>query len=197
MWNTKWNAISGRIRGLRSTAALLFASLTPQGKDLSQVSSTHLVPAAKEIVEELRSYHRDFRDILPMNARDAIDAFLKSADTLVAGASIPALARATLALASIQDALDFHLAGSESVGRSVTERAFEHLHRSIVVDHEVRTKWMKAFKDGETECERLGAVHLLLHGIWASRSTLKANGPTSCLANLFGLGRLNGPRLPR
>jgi len=30
--------------------------------------------------------------------------------------------------------------------------------------------WKTAYKDGETACERLGAVHLLLHGIWAFKA---------------------------
>src|SRR5262249_43260521 len=45
--------------------------------------------------------------------------------------------------------------------------AFHHLQRLIAVDGEVRKKWKKAFADGETSCEKLGAVHLLAHGIWA------------------------------
>jgi hypothetical protein len=37
-----------------------------------------------------------------------------------------------------------------------------------MVDPDVRRKWTSAFNDaGETECERLGAVHLLWHHIWA------------------------------
>lgn len=166
MWLTRWNAISGRIRGLRSTSSLFFASLTSIGKDLSQVGNTHLVPAAKETIEELQSFHHAFREVLPPNARRALDEFLKTANKLCDGNTPPTLARATLALASIQDALDFHLAGSEAKGRSITERAFEHLQRSIVADDEVRAKWKRAFDARETECEKLGAVHLLLHGIW-------------------------------
>ncbi|MGH9886847.1 MAG: hypothetical protein ACREBE_15055, partial [bacterium] len=55
-------------------------------------------------------------------------------------------------------------------GRKHTERAFEHLQRSIVVDEAYQKRWRCAFDDGETKCERLGAVHLLLHGIWAFKA---------------------------
>ena len=34
-------------------------------------------------------------------------------------------------------------------------------------DSAFRAKWQTAFDEGEVECEKLGAVHLLLHGIWA------------------------------
>jgi hypothetical protein len=37
----------------------------------------------------------------------------------------------------------------------------------IVADATVREKWQESFKKGEVACEKLGAVHLLLHGIWA------------------------------
>jgi hypothetical protein len=37
----------------------------------------------------------------------------------------------------------------------------------IVVDQEFREKWKSALREGEVACEKLGAVHLLLHGIWA------------------------------
>ena len=42
-----------------------------------------------------------------------------------------------------------------------------HLQRLIVADNEYREKWQAAFTAHETHCERLGAVHLLWHGIWA------------------------------
>jgi hypothetical protein len=48
-----------------------------------------------------------------------------------------------------------------------------HLQYSLIADEGIRTTWCKAFKAGETACERLGANHLLLHGIWA----FKANAP--------------------
>ncbi len=51
--------------------------------------------------------------------------------------------------------------------RALSDRAFQHLQRLIVVDDEVRRKWQAAFAKGEVECEKLGAVHLSGHGIWA------------------------------
>jgi hypothetical protein len=56
----------------------------------------------------------------------------------------------------------------EAPRRALVERAFLHLDRSIVVDDRLRDTWQRALENGgETECEKLGAVHLLLHGIWA------------------------------
>ncbi|PTQ65155.1 hypothetical protein C8J45_1012 [Sphingomonas sp. PP-CE-3G-477] len=52
--------------------------------------------------------------------------------------------------------------------RSTAELAFRHLQQLIVVDKDVKRKWQDALAaGGETECEKLGGVHLLWHGIQA------------------------------
>lgn len=71
-----------------------------------------------------------------------------------------------LLLASIKGNIDWLLADSEAAWRSTTERAFEHLQRTIVVDPDAMQRWKDAFDDNEPACERLGAIHLLWHGIW-------------------------------
>lgn len=48
--------------------------------------------------------------------------------------------------------------------------AFAHLKRTIVVDAGFRKEWANAFKAGEVSCEKLGAVHLLSHRIWAFKA---------------------------
>jgi hypothetical protein len=55
----------------------------------------------------------------------------------------------------------------EIQGRTATELAFEHLRRLIAIDEDVRAKWSYAYKQGEIAYEKMGAVHLLAHGIWA------------------------------
>jgi hypothetical protein len=65
---------------------------------------------------------------------------------------------------------DHLLLDTEAVGRSIVRRAFAHLQRSIVADSDFRQKWQKAFGGNETGCEKLGACHLLLHGIWAFKA---------------------------
>ena len=65
------------------------------------------------------------------------------------------------------------------------QRAFAHLQRSIVVDAEPRAKWQKAFDNGEAECEKLSAVHRLLHGIWAFK--INASDQRGCIYALTEL----------
>lgn len=75
------------------------------------------------------------------------------------------------ALASFRAEFDFLLADSEVVARSLVDRAFINLQRSLVVDPGLRRRWQDAFGAGEPACERLGAVHLLGHGVWAFKVT--------------------------
>jgi hypothetical protein len=70
-------------------------------------------------------------------------------------------------LGAFQTEMSFLLSDVQQAIRSRAERAFLHLRRSIVVDEQFRAKWQTAFKNGEVACEKLGAVHLLLHGIFA------------------------------
>jgi hypothetical protein len=82
------------------------------------------------------------------------------------------------------------LSNAQESIRARSERAFAHLQRLIVVDSTFREKWKAAFEDGEVACEKLGAVHLLLHGIWAfkvdaggARTDLVFQEPAGSLAN--------------
>jgi hypothetical protein len=70
-------------------------------------------------------------------------------------------------LAAVKSAVDYHLSNLESVTHKRAERAFLHLRQTIVADDLARDRWQRAFANGETACEKLGAAHLMLHGIWA------------------------------
>jgi hypothetical protein len=59
------------------------------------------------------------------------------------------------------------LADRQEIIRARSERAFLHLQRSLAVDPDLRAKWFAAYKSGEPQCEALGSVHLLAHGVYA------------------------------
>lgn len=48
-----------------------------------------------------------------------------------------------------------------------SERAFFHLQQCIVADSDTQKRWAAVFAHHETACEKLGAAHLLLYGIYA------------------------------
>jgi hypothetical protein len=103
----------------------------------------------------------------------AINEFLTKGDPLVAdenGSPDAAQERvwaALVLLGAFETEMTYLLSDVRESIRARSERAFSHLQRLIVVDEDLRAKWQKAFEAGEVACERLGAVHLLLHGIWA------------------------------
>jgi len=75
------------------------------------------------------------------------------------------------AFASFRSEFEYLIADTEAVTKSLVARALTHLQGSIVADEVVRKRWRKAFKGGETACERLGACQLLLHGIWSFKAS--------------------------
>jgi len=84
---------------------------------------------------------------------------------------------ATQSLMISQSALIADISGMldtvESRALPAIERAFLHLQRLLIADRETRNTWHSAFLNSsstETECEKLGAVHLLMHGIYAFKS---------------------------
>jgi len=70
-------------------------------------------------------------------------------------------------LAAFESEMSFLLSDVQQHIRSRSERAFSHLQRLIIVDKNTPDLRIEAFNEGEVSCEKLGAVHLLLHGIWA------------------------------
>jgi len=105
---------------------------------------------------------------LPEGATKTLDRLVQ-ASSITIGADPPVhylrVAAAVLATAS---EVNFYLGDPQVGGARLSERAFLHLNRSLVVDGDLREKWNDAFDDaGETACEKLGAVHLLSHGIFA------------------------------
>ena len=70
-------------------------------------------------------------------------------------------------LQAIESAITFSLSGLEEQVLSTTERALQHLQRSLIVDDVLRKRWLNAFDKREDHVEALGAVHLLGHGIFA------------------------------
>jgi hypothetical protein len=73
-------------------------------------------------------------------------------------------------LAALESEISYLLFDRQAAIQSRTERGLAHLQRTIAIDDSVRDRWSRAFDAGEVECEKLGAVHLLGHGIWAFKA---------------------------
>jgi hypothetical protein len=168
----QWRALSSRIRGLMEAGHLHAQYLAVRSSD-SYGRSKRLREQGERVLAALRTFRESFHQALPQPAVTAIDEFVRGTSTLISDTSgtpdsLQERVWATLVLlAAFESEMSFLLSDVQESIRARSERAFSHLQRSIVADEDIRRKWSKAFADGEVACEKLGAVHLLLHGIWA------------------------------
>ena len=168
----QWRALSSRIRGLMKAGHLHAQYLAVRSSD-SYGRGKRLREQSERVLTALQAFRASFHQVLPPLAVTAIDEFVARNSTLIndtTGTSDSLQERvwaALVLLAALETEISFLLSDVQESIRARSERAFSHLQRSIVVDEDIREKWRKAFEDGEVACEKLGAVHLLLHGIWA------------------------------
>ena len=76
--------------------------------------------------------------------------------------------QAALSIVSLKFQINSHLKNSELKIKNLTELGFEHLRRTIAVNDDVKNKWQ--LSKNEVQCEKMGAIHLLSHGIWAFKA---------------------------
>ncbi len=168
----EWRAISSRIRGLMQAGELHARFLGIRSSD-SYGRAKQLREQCKRVLSVLENYHNAYKDKLPHAASERIKEFTNTHSALIFGTngmpdSIEEQVWAALVLfGALESEISFILSDQQEVIRARSERAFEHLQRSIVADSEFREKWGRAFEEGEVACEKLGGVHLLLHGIFA------------------------------
>ena len=112
--------------------------------------------------------------LLPVQAESALKDFLGRNRGLFGGgaegAALYSVQLRLVALASFQSELSYELEEFQDNARRLSERAFSHLQRSIVADAELAQRWQRAFQE-DVACEKLGACHLLAHGIWAFKAS--------------------------
>jgi hypothetical protein len=167
-----WRSISARISGL-SAAATTFAAL---GGDASYGTGKSLRAQCGRLAEVIEAYGTAHAGSIPADALSCLTEAVTVVRTHTAerdpSAELvqSALVRSLVALTSFEAEMSYLLADVQADVRSRSERAFEHLQRSIVADASFRDRWAAAFKEGETACEKLGGAQLLLHGIWAFKA---------------------------
>ncbi|MCP3461116.1 hypothetical protein [Bradyrhizobium sp. CCGUVB23] len=169
----QWQIIASRVRGLMQAAELHARFLSVRSSD-SYGRTARLREEGERIIAEVSDFGDRFQKALPREVTARIEEFEKKA--------IPLFQKKTdgtpdsreelvwaglVTLSAFEPEISFLLADVQQAIRSRSELAFAHLQRSIVVDEEFRKKWQAAFSSGEVQCEALGAVHLLSHGIWA------------------------------
>ena len=187
-WFTDWKALTARIQGLIDGGAFFFKAQGHSSEDTSSVRKKVLLIAAKNIFHTLTNFYSNYNSILPITASQTLkrlleDPHMKELSSDQRG-KINANVQYTLTSLSIfRSEFTYLVSDTQVVARRITERAFTHLQRCLVVDSEMQNKWEKAFKEAtELACEKLGALHLLSHGIWAFKADAK-KGQTDLVLN--------------
>ncbi|HDZ69297.1 MAG TPA: hypothetical protein ENH43_02635 [Phycisphaerales bacterium] len=125
------------------------------------------------VISELQTFRDNYQGMLPTEAVTAINGIVNSTGALIQDTSGTKDSQqeqvwaVLVLLAAFETEMSFMLSNTQEYIRTLSERAFSHLQRMIVVDLSFREKWQKAYEQGEVPAEKLGAVHLLWHGIWA------------------------------
>jgi hypothetical protein len=176
MWIREWQAISARISGLIGAGS--FFLRTQENDDYSV--SHDLIQNATRTAKDLVRFRDRYSDLLPPHALVCLTDFIRAYDSRFyilptdkvspVPSGFGGVTVAITALESFRLEFDHLLSDVDEVTRSLAVRAFLHLQRSIVADRMVRERWLEAYSDGETSCEKLGACHLLLHGLWAFKA---------------------------
>lgn len=164
----EWRVLSARIEGLMRASELAASVLKIRTSDEYRVVEDFLVPEMNTLVQELRQFKTEHVGTLPREAASSLDRFLTKWQKQPTVNEVEQRLLLAVRLGVFRSEFEFLLSDSELLATSATERTFEHLNRLLTVDDQVRARWKSAFEEsGEVACERLGAVHLLHHGIWA------------------------------
>ena len=171
-WLTEWKALAAQIEGILEAARFYVESNRTGREDSFQVAREQLVPQIKSLMKTLNTFSETHKDLVPSDAAEFLVSQLQKIEPMVERPTVRDHPFAFVhvmgtALASIRAGFEYFISDTAAVARRLSKRAFQHLQRSIVADKDLRRKWSEAFELGETECEKLGAAHLLVHGIWA------------------------------
>jgi hypothetical protein len=172
-WKSEWQKLSDRILEAQNMASMILTAsgMHSNGFNFEVLHKYALKPMLAEIVRALNAFHVTYSNILPSVATSRLQVALGQINDI--GRDLErwtSSVSVSFVLMALRAEVSASLFDPEAVGRKHTERAFEHLQRSIVADESYRERWNTAYNAGETACERLGSVHLLLHGIWAFKA---------------------------
>lgn len=174
---TEWNAISERINGVRRAVEFFTTNQRSRMFKKEEVSAVpmtyeHLGRMCYRTAYEIFGFSVRYEGVLSPLAVDAMNDFRRTwpeIDGKVWDRS--RVFAAVTHLLAIQSEFTFFTSDTDQLIRSQTERAFLHLQRLLVADQLFARRWRSAFNGGELQCEKLGAAHLLWHGIWAFKTS--------------------------
>lgn len=167
-----FTAIAARIRGIVDGGRnyMTFDSAFPGD---SYNTLAQLVTQCRGVITDLKTFAADFEMSLPAPALAALNGFfsLRGIQGVLTDDNPPHTLKAALVLLpALVDEMTYILGDRQARLRILSERAFLHLKWSIAADPDEAVSWNKANDTHETQCERLGALHLLKFGIYAFKA---------------------------
>lgn len=152
-WVTDWNALCSRLQGLIDAGSLFFVASHSSRADDLQTRKKVLLKHAESIFAQLRIFRRNYNSVLPIEAFQCLDYFLNSKEVNELDFEpVDSWVRANVqfaltSLAAFKSEFSYLIADTQATTRRLTERAFIHLQRSIVVDKVLRENWNSAFQE--------------------------------------------------
>lgn len=171
-WLEQWLDLAARIDGLIRAGEFLASAINAmqsdgiRGIDYFDCVKQSILPERDAIIVEIECLSKIYANVLPQQAFAALNEYVARNEVKKQMSGVIGI-QLLAPLASFRSQFEYLIRDAEVEGRSLTELAFEHLRRQLVVDKDIQMKWKKAFEERGTACERLGAIHLLSHGIWA------------------------------
>lgn len=170
-WDIEWKSIENQIREFDRLCTSYINAMGVKSTDVYSVVGKIIFPVCKELLERIELYRERYNSILSDDAVGSISKVLKSFEGHLVKNTTSRDPTAVLFYKETFNRFssDFNYYTNELEGSVFrkSERAFIHLQRTLAVSPEERKRWQEAFEHHETAVESLGAVHLLLHGIWA------------------------------
>lgn len=164
-----WQSFAALINGIKEAAFLHSQFMQSHNKNPYGVSG-YMQDQYVRLRKEIVIYCNSFREQLPIEIMDCLTRFSEDPGKQIDGNS-PAdelLGRAiVIKIVAFAAEIAYLMSDRQEEIRSRCELAFLHLQRLIAVDGNYRQNWISAYQSGEVNCEKLGSVHLLWHGIWA------------------------------
>jgi|SRR5579872_773654 len=173
-WLQEWKAIAARIDALLQATTLYYQSTARVGSDYHGVSNSDIIPACRAIVEDLTTFSKCYETFVPPAARPLLARLVDQLTNRLTNdrsGGLSGVQGLIVPLSVFRSEFEFHLRDVSAVVRNLVIRAFTHLRRLLIADSSVQAVWEQAYQEDEPACERLGAVHLLAHGIWAFKAS--------------------------
>jgi len=175
-WHKEWYAIELTITEFTGICGEFIEALSVQSSDTKSTFKKVIRPMAIDIINKITLLKFRYETQLPKTALQKIKKLTEDdvppvKDNISATDTTPAgVSHLSSMFRKFRAEFNYLTSDLEGIALRLTARAFTHLQRSIIADESIRDKWIEAFKNHETACEKLGSAHLLLHGIWSFKA---------------------------